>query len=147
MDAGVWSQQRRGNEPAFYLKQRLFSLLSLSNRASEERIIIQDDLKTAEAFYQQELAKARQALLNYSSSSRFDHGAVAALSAKVEHFQNQLKICNTMSKHFQTDCVAIVEEEEWEYSDIDTDNEDGDDDSEGEEVELAPVPRTGAAFL
>ena len=131
----VWSQQRGGNEPAFYLKQRLFALLSLSNRASEERIIIQKDLKAAEAFYQQELAKARQAILNYSGSSRFDHGAVAALSGKVEHFQNQLKLCNTMSTHFQTDSVAIVEEQEWEYSDIDTDDEDGDDDdSEGEGV-------------
>ena len=122
MDAGVWSQQRKGDDPAFYLRQRLFVLVCLSDRASEERNIIKEDLQTATAFFHQEMAKAKEALLNFSSSSRYDHGAVTALSAKVKHFQQQLDLCGTMSQHFQTDCVAVVED------DVDCDSSDDDDD-------------------
>ena len=116
VDAVVWSQQSKGHDPAFYFKQRLFVLACLSDRASEERNIIKEDLKTVKAFYHQELTKTEEALLNYTSSSRFDQGAVSALSAKAKYFQLQLEKCDGMSQHFETDGVKIVEDEDedWE---------------------------------
>ena len=133
IDAVLWSQQSKDHDPAFYFKQRLFVLVCLSDRASEERNIVKEDLRTAKAFYTQELAKVQQAILMYPSSSRFDHGAVSALSGKAKFFKEQLDKCDAMAKHFQTDRVEIVEEEDEDWHDSDEESNYEDDSEEDEE--------------
>ncbi|KAJ8332550.1 hypothetical protein SKAU_G00423390 [Synaphobranchus kaupii] len=95
------------HDAAFQLKQRLFVLLSLHDRASEEMNIIQRDLSA-------ELGKIEEALRNppCAKSLRHEAGVVSALSLKIRECRDQLQQCDIVEQLLVTNSSLVESEVE-----------------------------------
>ncbi|KAJ8369322.1 hypothetical protein SKAU_G00093500 [Synaphobranchus kaupii] len=129
-ESGLWSQHSVSHDPAFQLKQRLFVLLSLHDRASEEMNIIQRDLSAARQFYQLELGKIEEALRNppCAKSLRHEAGVVSALRLKIRECKDQLQQCDIVEQLLVTNS-SLVESEVEDLSEEEEKEEEQDEDN------------------
>ncbi|KAJ8332545.1 hypothetical protein SKAU_G00423340 [Synaphobranchus kaupii] len=126
-ESGLWSQHSVSHDAAFQLKQRLFVLLSLHDRASEEMNIIQRDLSA-------ELGKIEEALRNppCAKSLRHEAGVVSALRLKIRECRDQLQQCDIVEQLLVTNS-SLVESEVEDLSEEEEEEEEGEEEEQDED--------------